>query len=369
MPVPSTGSHSTLLDGVVCRDRGRMRMDLTGLPAVFLTSEAAVERLDGRRLKTALTTGEVLRLGRGVFADPRRWPPDPVERHTMLALASLRTVDGCALSHVSAALSHGFPNPRGTLPRPSVTVDDHVRSRSPGSWMTLYRGELPQGHVETVGGMRRTVAARTVVDSARHLSLGDGLAIADAAVRAGATTAEAVRDLREFERRWPGSLRTEQVLRLLDPRREGWLESWSAAAFHRMELPRWIPQVNVHDAHDRFLGRVDGYWPELGVAAEADGRGKYLGDVDPALDRSPDAVAERVLAAGEREVGLRATGLGVVRWTTDEITRHQLRVNARWLGEVRRTDPRGIRATLTCSCCQVPVTSCDIGAVFFPRAA
>ena len=145
--------------------------------------------------------------------------------------------------------------------------------------------------------------------------------IADAAVRAGATTAEAVRDLREFERRWPGSLRTEQVLRLLDPRREGWLESWSAAAFHRMQLPRWIPQVNVHDAHDRFLGRVDGYWPELGVAAEADGRGKYLGDVDPVLDRSPDAVAERVLAAGEREVGLRATGLGVVRWTTDEITK------------------------------------------------
>ncbi|HEU0042537.1 MAG TPA: hypothetical protein VFQ15_09320, partial [Jiangellaceae bacterium] len=191
-----------------------MRMDLTGLPAVFLTSEAAVQRLDGRRLKTALTAGEALRLGRGVFADPRRWPPDPVERHTLLALASLRAVDGCALSHVSAALSHGFPNPRGTLPRPSVTVDDHIRSRSPGSWMTLYRGELPQGHVETFDGMRRTVAARTVVDCARHLSLGDGLAIADAAVRAGATTAEAVRDLREFERRWPGSLRTAQVLQL-----------------------------------------------------------------------------------------------------------------------------------------------------------
>jgi hypothetical protein len=136
-----------------------------------------------------------------------------------------------------------------------------------------------------------------------------------------------------------------------------------------MGLPRWIPQVNVHDAHDRFLGRVDGYWPDLGVIAEADGRGKYLGDVDPTLDRSPDAVAQRVLAAGEREVGLRATGLGVVRWTTDEITRHQLRVNAQWAAEVHRTDPRGIRATLTCSCCRVPVTSCDIGAVFFPRAA
>lgn len=346
-----------------------MPIDLTGLPTAFLTSEAAAAHLDSRRLKTARTAGEAVRLGRGVFADTQRWPDEPVKRHTVLALAALRAVDGCALSHVSAALSHGLPNPRGALPRPSVTVDDHVRSRSPGSWMTLYRGELPEGHVETVDAARRTVAPRTVVDCARHLSLGDGLAIADAAVRAGLTTGRAMRDLREFQRRWPGTLMTEQVLHLLDPRREGWLESWSAAAFHRMELPRWLPQVNVYDPHDRFLGRVDGYWPELGVVAEADGRGKHLGDVDPSLDRSPDAVAQRVLAAGEREVGLRATGLGVVRWTTQEITRHQVRVSARWLAEVRRTDPRRIRATLTCSCCRAPVTSCEIGAVFFSLAA
>jgi hypothetical protein len=346
-----------------------MRMDLSALPVAFLTSEAAAEHLDSRRLKTAVAAGTALRLGRGIHADPRRWPNSPQDRHALLALAALRAVGDSALSHVSAALSHGLPNPRGPLPRPSVTVDDHIRSRSPGSWMTLYRGELPEGHVERVAGVRRTVAARTTVDCARHLTLGDGLAVADAAVRSGATTADAVRDLREFESRWPGSLRTDAVLRLLDPRREGWLESWSAAAFHRMELPRWIPQVNVYDAQDRFLGRVDGYFPDLAVVAEADGRGKYLGDVDPTLDRSPDAVAYRVLAAGEREVGLRATGLGVVRWTTDEITRHQVRVRARWLAEVRRTDPRAIRATLTCSCCKAPVTSCEIGTVFYPRAA
>lgn len=346
-----------------------MRLDLSDLPTVFLTSEAESAGIDTRRLRTAATVGLVDRLGRGVLADPGRWPSDPAERHLALARAAVRAVDECALSHVSAALSHGLPNPRGPLPRPSVTVDDHVRSRSPGSWMTLYRGELPGGHVEEVDGVRRTIAPRAVTDCARHLPLGDALAITDAAVRAGLTTPTAVRDLREFERRWPGSLGTDRVLDLLDPRREGWLESWSAAAFHRMELPRWIPQVNVHDAHDRFLGRVDGYWPEVGVVAEADGRGKYLGDVDPALDRSPDAVAQRVVAAGEREVGLRSTGLGVVRWTTEEITRHQLLVRSRWLAEVRRTDPRRIRATLTCSCCRQPVTSCDIGAVFWPRAA
>ncbi len=250
-----------------------------------------------------------------------------------------------------------------------MTVDGHIRSRSPGSWVTLYRGELPAAHVELVDGVRRTVPSRVVTDCARHLSTGDGLAVADAAVRAGLTTVDAVRAMREFQRRWPGVTRAERALDLLDPRREGWLESWSAAAFERMELPRWIPQVVVHDPHDRFLGRVDGYWLGLGVVAEADGRGKYLGEVDPAHDRGPDTVAQRVLAAGEREVGLRSCGLGVVRWTTDEITSHQLRVAARWRDEVQRTDPRGIRATLTCSCCHAPVTSCDIGAVFTRRAA
>ena len=346
-----------------------MRVDLSALPPAFLTSEAAGQGIDSRRLRTAVSRGAVTRVARGLHADPLRWPTEPTERHLLVALAAGREVDACALSHVSAALSHGMPTPRGPLPRPSVTVDDHVRSRSPGSWMTLYRGELPEGHVETVDGVRRTLAPRTVADCARHLSLGDGLAVADFAVRSGQTTPDAVHAMRAFQRRWPGTLRTEQVLELLDPRRESWLESWSAAAFHRMELPRWVPQVNVHDAHDRFLGRVDGYWPELGVVAEADGRGKYLGDVDPSLDRSPDAVAQRVLAAGEREVGLRASGLGVVRWTTEEILRHQVRVGARWSAEVQRTDPRGIRATLTCSCCHSPVTSCDIGAVFLQRAA
>ena len=346
-----------------------MRTDLAGLPAVFLTSEAADAGFDGRRLRTAVATGNVLRQGRGLFADPARWPVDPVGRHRLVAAAASRAVGECAVSHVSAALAHALPNPRGPLARPAVTVDDHVRSRSPGSWMTLYRGELPVGHVELVDGLRRTITARTVADCARHLSTGDGLAVADAAVRAGLTTPAALCDMREFQRRWPGSLRTELVLRLLDPRREGWLESWSAAAFHRMELPRWVPQVNVYEAHGRFLGRVDGYWPDLGVAAEADGRGKYLGDVDPSMDRRPEAVAERVLAAGEREVGLRASGMGMVRWTTREITGQQLMVSARWRAEVQRTDPRRIRADVICSCCQLPVTSCEIGAVFLPAAA
>ena len=240
MPLSSTASRRAFpVDAG--RHRGRMRLDLSTLPTVFLTSEAADEGLDSRRLATARKAGP----STGAVAESSptraRWPSDPVEQHVLLAQAAARAVDDCALSHVSAAVSLGCRTLVGRLPRPAVTVDDHVRSRSPGSWMTLYRGELPRGHVEAADGVRRTTAPRTVADCARHLPLGDALAIADAAVRAGLTTATAVRDLREFERRWPGSLSTDRVLSLLDPRREGWLESWSAAAFHRMELPTVVP--------------------------------------------------------------------------------------------------------------------------------
>lgn len=341
-----------------------MRLDLTPLPPVFLSAEASAIGVDARRLSTGVESKAVVRLGRGVYADAERWPTDRIERHRLTALAAQRAVPGSVVSHVSAALDHGLPNPMGDLPLPAVTVDDQLRSRSPGSWMTLYRGELGPGHVETNGAIRRTIASRTVVDSVRHLTTGDGLAVADAAVRAGKTTVAALRELRHFQRRWPGTQKSEQMLAQIDGRREGWLESWSADAFRRMELPRWIPQVNVYDAHDRFLGRVDGYWPEFGVAAEADGRGKYLGDADPAHDRDLDAVARRVVDAAERESGLRGCGLGIVRWTTREITTAQLVVRARWRAEVARTDPRGIRATLICSCCHAPVTSCDLGAVY-----
>ena len=153
--------------------------------------------------------------------------------------------------------------------------------------MTLFRGELSSGHAESLDAVRRTTAERTVVDCARHLNSGDGLAIADAAVRSGSCTVDAVRAVREFEHRWPGAQKAELMLTQLDPRREGWLESWSADAFRRMGLPRWIPQVNVYGALDEFLGRVDGYWPEFGVVAETDGRGKYLGTVEPSPDTRP----------------------------------------------------------------------------------
>lgn len=341
-----------------------MDLDLTDLPPAFLRTEASRVGIDGRRLRTAVAGGLVQRAGRGLYLDLERWPELSDARHLLLAAAAARAVPDSAVSHGSAALLHGLPNPRMRLPRPAVTVHDGSRSRSAGSWMTLFRGELADDDTVVVDGLSVTSAARTVVDTARHTRLGDALAIADAAVRRGSTTIAELLSERHRQRRWPGVVAAATAIALADPRRETWLESWSAAAFHRMALPRWFPQVVVHDEWGEFLGRVDGLWHELGVVAEADGRGKYLGTTEPGGDTSPQAVARRVLAASDREVRLRATGLGVVRWSTDEVVRSQPALRSRWISEVRRTDPRRVRAHFTCSCCNRDLTSCDFGAVY-----
>ncbi len=341
-----------------------MHLDLSPLAPAFLLVEAARLGVDGRRLRTAVHRGLVEHAGRGLYVDLARWPEQREGRHLILAAAAARAVPDSAVSHVSAALLHGLPTPRAQLPRPAVTVHDGSRSRSPGSWMTLFRGALDDDEPVVLGGLRVTSVARTVVDSARHIGPGDGLAIADAALREGRTTLAGLVAERRHQHRWPGVRRASAVIALADPRRESWLESWSAASFHRAGLPRWFPQVVVHDEWGEFLGRVDGLWPELGVVCEADGRAKYLGTLDPLGDHSPDAVAQRVLAASDREVRLRATGLGVVRWSTEEIVRRPFVVRNRFLAEVARTDPRRARARFTCGCCGRELTSCDFGAVF-----
>ena len=99
-------------------------------------------------------------------------------------------------------------------------------------------------------------------------------------------------------------------------------------------------QVSVYDARGRFVGRVDGIWRERGTVAEADGAGKYLGELT--LDGPSGAAAARlVLAEKIREDRLRGTGLEVVRWGFQDRRRAAPdlveRVEAAWeLGDLGR---------------------------------
>ena len=50
-----------------------------------------------------------------------------------------------------------------------------------------------------------------------------------------------------------------------------------------------VPQVAIHDEHFRFVGRVDGLWPDDLTFAEADGHGKYFLGLDASTPAAPSS--------------------------------------------------------------------------------
>ena len=119
----------------------------------------------------------------------------------------------------------------------------------------------------------------------------------------------------------PASVRPTTASRLIDPRRETWLESWSFTRLWQLGVPVPESQVLVYDARGRLQGRVDGLWRERGTVAEADGGSKYLGQLNPD-GPSGEAAARLVLAEKVREDRLRSTGLEVVRWGFRDVRRN-----------------------------------------------
>lgn len=130
--------------------------------------------LSRRQIALALSTGALIRVGRGTYALPGL-------DDARIAAIRLSGV----VSHRSAALAHGWPV-RSQPARPELIVPSKrkvVPARRRGvdlRWRDLDPTDLVDGWV--------TGALRTVVDCARDLSLPEALSVADSALRSGAVT-------------------------------------------------------------------------------------------------------------------------------------------------------------------------------------
>ena len=76
-----------------------------------------------------------------------------------------------------------------------------------------------------------------MVDCFRSLRLADAVAIGDAALRRGLTCLLEIEDVLDVQRRWPFVGRAWRGIPLLDPRRENWFESYSAATLFEEGIP------------------------------------------------------------------------------------------------------------------------------------
>ena len=115
----------------------------------------------------------------------------------------------------------------------------------------------------------------------------------------------------DFADALPGIARARWSVEHADPDAESPLESAGRCAFIHAHLP--IPLSNVWVGERYPLFRLDHYWVEQRLAAEADGMGKYL------IGDNAAAVLRR---EKDRELWLEAHGIRVIRYTWALATRY-----------------------------------------------
>lgn len=303
-------------------DAGRMTFDDLSTP--FNRRTALAGGRSRRELDEAVRVGDVVRAHRDVYARPRPLLPDEEEWERTRALhldrlrATLMRLPGHVASHTSAALVHGLAVVVApTSPVEVTAVERCPRSRrEPG--LTMHHSDSHDIPVTEVDGVRTTDLLRTVADTLRTRTLAHGTALLDDVLRRGLVCQDEVVAALTPMLRWRGRPRALVAIELSDARRESWLESYSDVVLYERGVPLPLPQVPIFDGARRFVGRVDGLDPEVGIFREADGLGKYFLGV--AAGASAEESALSALGAERaRHQRLESLGLRGVRWTSDEV--------------------------------------------------
>lgn len=279
-------------------------------------------------------------LKEGVLAKPR-WGAycagsdhlvlDRRGRHAVASRAVLmQSVARVSLSHGSALIWFGAPEWGLDLTEVQVTRHDGRAGRREGG-VRQHRGAILDGDLVELHGMSLTSPCRAILELTTIADLETSLVHLNHLLHAGLTTLESLWARYELMTSWPGSLHTEMVLRLGDPRIESVLETRFFCLCFRNSLPMPEPQYVVEDHHGILVARLDFAWPKLGKYAEVDGRVKYEKPLRPG-ERASDVV----LREKERDkLVRRLTGMEGERFTWSDVE-HEARTVARLWEFLRR---------------------------------
>ncbi|SDB98427.1 Transcriptional regulator, AbiEi antitoxin, Type IV TA system [Raineyella antarctica] len=266
----------------------------------------------------AVRNGSLVRLRRGTYATGL--PDDPTARHRQLVEATVPALgESAIISHQSAAVCHGLAVPWSMLdPRIHLTRALGGGNRRPR--IVSHVGHIPSDHVTTLDGLRLTSVAWSVVDCARTLGFGGGLAVADSALRLAPQRG----DMGQLSALLDSALQQQQgrhgiataraVVAFASPLPESPGESVSRAVLRQVGLPDPVLQYEIRTPAGVFVARTDMAWPEDNTVGEFDGRLKYRRGRDDAAD--PGSVVYR---EKRREEAIRDLDWEVVRWGWDEL--------------------------------------------------
>lgn len=285
--------------------------------------------LSERQLYSLTKSGQLVKIRHGVYATSRvmaRAETDPGLRHALDVIAARDTRIGNGVaSHQSAAqllrlnlLNTPAPG-TVTLTVPAGTrVSDYARTG-----VICHAAEMPDEHVTKRYGIPATTAARTVVDIARTATFMEGVVVADSALYERHTSKTELRRTISRCHGWPGISRARRVVDFANGLAESAFESCARVVFYEQGLP--IPELQVHISgrDGTVIARVDFFWRQYGVIAEADGLLKYDG-------------GDRAIAELRRDRLLREAGYEVIHFTWQELFGDPARVAGRITGAFER---------------------------------
>jgi very-short-patch-repair endonuclease len=305
----------------------------------FTLEHVAASGVTRAALRTAVASGRIVPLVRGVYVAADAVAADPAGRHVQSAIAHQVRRPWAIASHHTAALAWGLQldDPVSAADAPVSLMEParpDVRSQR-GRGFTIAVRDLPAGHqVWHPCGLRVTSVARTAVDVAAGASVPEALVVLDAAARRTLVEAVGRRRVRENHARPLAVLEAcrpmreaaavaatqrtrahlDRVVVLADPRRESPLESLSYGQMllHGLPLPQMQVRIRTElgDAYPDFL------WADARLIGEADGLTKY-GHLD-------DLHREKL-----RQQALEVLGYRVIRWTYRDLRRSPGTVMAR----------------------------------------
>lgn len=244
-----------------------------------------VAAIGERGLRTALSTGALRPLWKGVVVPPGRWL-DPLTRASAALLA---VGDDAVLSGPTAAVLHGCTaiEPRSV----DVVVPVECSARSaPG--LVVHHVRRFADDVEEIGGLRVLALDRVVSDLLCSARAQDGLALADEVLRLAEADAVSMRSriAGQIDRRLDprGTVRGALLLDLASPRSASPAESWFRWRLIESGFP--VPEVNwpLIGVDGKLVYKLDLAWPHLRIAVEYDGYESHVGRASEDLARELD---------------------------------------------------------------------------------
>lgn len=271
---------------------------------LFTTAQLFAAGYDAAEAKRLLRAGVWTRVRRGIYMDTADLPDDPAARHLVGARAVLlRVREPAYASHLTAIAVHGLPTYEADWSAVHITRPGLAASRLEAG-IHHHAGHIPESHLQRVAGIDVTSVAWSLIDFARECSFEQATVAADAAIRAGQTTSDTLREALFVCRDWPGARNAGRVVSFASGLSESPGESLSRIAFELEGLPQPQQQVEIRD-RGGLVARVDFLWADQRTIGEFDGRIKYTGDA---------ARLETLYAEKRREDRLRDLGFEVVRF-------------------------------------------------------